>query len=62
MRMNQLIPNPRKKRKSPAPDFDKEIKKLKFLLKEAQARLAPGEEITSEMWEVIKRLRIKSNQ
>ena len=40
-----------------APDFDKEVKELKILLKEAQARLAPGEEITTEMWEMLKRIR-----
>ena len=40
-----------------SPDFDKEVKELKILLKEAQARLAPGDEITTEMWEMLKRIR-----
>ena len=43
--------------KSIPPDFDKEVKELKILLKEAQARLAPREEITEEVWEEIRKIR-----
>jgi hypothetical protein len=38
-------------------DVVKEVKELKLLLKEAQARLAPGEEITPETWEMLMRMR-----
>jgi hypothetical protein len=39
------------------PDLNQEIKELKILLKELEARLAPGEEITEEVGEVIRRMR-----
>jgi hypothetical protein len=42
---------------SSSPDFDKEVKELKTLLIEAQARLAPYQEITPEMWNMIKQMK-----
>jgi hypothetical protein len=38
-------------------NIDNEVKELKILLKEAESRLAPGEEITPEIWEMLLRMR-----
>jgi len=41
----------------PPLDIDKEVRGLKMLIKETEARLAPGEEITPEIWEMLKQLK-----
>jgi hypothetical protein len=38
-------------------NIDKEVKELKLLINEAQAKFAPGEEITPEIWNMLMRMR-----
>jgi hypothetical protein len=38
-------------------DINKEVQELIILLKEAETMLAPGEEITPEIWETLKKIK-----
>jgi hypothetical protein len=48
---------PKASKGSPSQDFDNETKDLKILMKLVEDRQAPGEEISGETWEEIRRIR-----